>query len=110
MKFVSGDDELGEAATVLFQSATTKGTDQNYTSNIKRFFEFCDPSLLDPQQVSPIDIARYIAWFGKRGTSVVVAAASLQPYMSSINKDLQDHALPPVALGPLVSRIRKGTR
>jgi hypothetical protein len=105
MKSVFGDDEMGEAATVLFQSTTTKGTDQNYASNLKTFFEFCDTSLLDPQQVSPIDIARYIAWLGKRGS---VAAASLHPYMSSINKYLRDHALPTVALGPLVSGVRKG--
>jgi len=72
---------------------------------LKSFFEFCDTSLLDPHKVSPIDIARYIAWLGKRGT---VAAASLQPYLSSINKYLQDHARPPVALEPLVSGVRKG--
>ena len=88
MKSVFGDDELGEFATVMFNSATTKGTDQNYTSNLKTFFEFCDTSLIDPQEVSTIDIARYIAWLGKRGT---VVAASLQPYLSSINKYLQDH-------------------
>ena len=77
----------------------------NCTSNLKSFFEFCTISLLDPQKVSPIDIARYITWFSKRGT---VVGASLQPYLSSINKCLQDHALPPVALGPLVSGDRKG--
>jgi hypothetical protein len=32
----------------------------------------------------------------------------LQPYLPSINKYLQDHALPLVALGPLVSGFRKG--
>ena len=105
MKSVFGDDELEEAATVLFQSAATKGMDQNYSSNLKSFFEFCDTSLLDPKQVSPIEIARYIAWLGKRGT---VAVASMQPYLSYINKYLQDHALPLVAIGYLVSRVRKG--
>ena len=85
MKSVFGDDELGEAATVLFQSATTKGTDQNYTSNLKTFFEFCDTSLIDPTRASPIDIARYIAWLGKRGT---IAVASVQPYIFSIHKYL----------------------
>ena len=34
-------------------------------------------------------------------------AASLQPYLSSINKYLQDHAQPLVALGLLVSGIHK---
>jgi len=48
MKSVFGDDDLGEATTILFQSATTKGTDQNYTSKVKSFFEFCAISLLDP--------------------------------------------------------------
>ncbi len=35
-------------------------------------------------------------------------SSSLQPYLFSINKYLQDHALPPVALGTLVSGVRKG--
>ena len=105
MNTVFGDDELGRAATILFQSATTEGTDRNYSSNLKSFFQFCACSLLEPQGVTPIDIARYIAWLGQEGT---VAAASLQPYLSSINKYLLDHALPPVALGPLVSGVRKG--
>ena len=48
MKAVFGDDELGKAATIQFHSATTKGTDHNYTANLKSFFEFCDTSLLDP--------------------------------------------------------------
>ncbi len=52
-----------------------------------------------------MDIARYIAWLGEGGT---VAATSMQPYLSAINKFLQDHARPPVALGPLVSGVRKG--
>ena len=37
-----------------------------------------------------------------------MVAAILQPNLSSTNKYLQDHALPPVALGPLVSGVRKG--
>jgi len=32
----------------------------------------------------------------------------MQPYLSAINKFLQDHARPPVALGPLVLGVRKG--
>jgi hypothetical protein len=37
-----------------------------------------------------------------------VAATSMQLYLSAIKKFLQDHARPPVALGPLVSVVRKG--
>ncbi len=100
MNSIFGNDKLGNATTSLFHSTTSKGADHTYTSNLKSFLEFCDISLLDPQTVSPIDIARYIAWLGKKGT---LAAAGLQPYMSSINKYLQGHTLPPVALRPLVS-------
>ncbi len=55
--------------------------------------------------MGPFDITRYIAWLGQRGT---VNAESLQPYLSAINKLLLDHALPPFALGPLVTGVRKG--
>ncbi len=75
MKSVFGDDELGEAATMLFQSATTKGTDQNYTSNLKTFFEFCDASLIHPKQASPIGVARYIAWSGRGGQWLLIACS-----------------------------------
>jgi len=83
MKTVFGNDDLEKAATTLFQAATTKRTDQNYSSNMRSFFEFCNVSFIEPQDATPIDIARYMAWLGERGT---VAASSLQPYLSSINK------------------------
>ncbi len=69
------------------------------------FYTFCDISLLDPLAVGPIDIAGYIVWLRQKG---IVAAESMQPYLSAINKLLLDHALPPVALGPLVTGVRKG--
>jgi hypothetical protein len=102
---VFGEDELGQIATALFQSALATKTKENYNSNLTGYFRFCDEFLLDPLAVGPIDIARYLAWMAKRGT---VAADSLQPYLSAINRLLQDHALPPVALGPLVTGVRKG--
>jgi len=37
-----------------------------------------------------------------------VALEGLQPYLSAIIMMLLDHALPPVALGLLVTRVRKG--
>ena len=43
-----------------------------------------------------------------RGT---VAATSLQPYLSAINRFLKDHGVAPaVALGPLVANVRAGLR
>ena len=90
-------------ATSLFQSALTERTKDNYSSNLGAFYKFCGERLLDPLTASPIDIARYVAWLGQRGT---IAAGSLQPYLSAVNRLLQDHALPPVALGPLVAGVR----
>ena len=105
LKNVFGEDDMGAQAMALFQSSLQPGTLKNYGANLNGFFEFCDLNTIAPLDVSPVDIARYIAWLGERGT---VAATSMQPYLSAINKFLQDHARPPVALGPLVSGVRKG--
>jgi hypothetical protein len=74
---------LGRLATSLFQSALSTGTKGNYDSNLGSYFSFCEEFLLDPLGVGPIDIARYLAWLGKRGT---IAAGSLKPYLSAINR------------------------
>ena len=58
-----------------------------------------------PLEVTPVEIARYIACLGERGT---VAAGILQPYLSAINRFLSDHARAPMALGPMISSSRKG--
>ncbi len=105
LKSLFGSDELGRIATALFQSALTEQTKDNYSSNLSAFYKFCGERLLDPLTASPIDIARYVAWLGQRGT---IAAGSLQPYLSAVNRLLHDHAQPPVALGPLVARFHKG--
>ena len=105
MKTVLGEDELGRLATSLFQSALTTGTYTHYSSSLTGFFNFCAEQSLEPLATTPVDIARYIAWLGLRGT---VSANSLTPYLSAINRFMQDHALPPVALGPLVAGVRKG--
>ena len=68
-------------------------------------FIFCDENAIPPLDVNNIDVTRYLAWLGDQDT---VAADSLQPYLSAINKFLLDHGNPPVALGPMVSGVRKG--
>ncbi len=88
----------------LFKSTLQPGTLKNYGANLARFFELCELHAIAPLDVSPVDIARYIAWLGERGA---VAATSMQPYLSAINKFLQDHARPLVALGPVVLGVRK---
>jgi hypothetical protein len=69
------------------------------------FFAFCEEQAIPFLNVTNIDVTRYIAWVGERGT---VAADSLQPYLSAINKFIIDHGKPSVALGPLVSGVRAG--
>jgi hypothetical protein len=71
---VIGEDELGQLATSLFQSALTTDTQRNYGSKLASFYKSCDSFLFNPPAVSPIDIARYNAWLDQRGT---VAANSL---------------------------------
>ena len=102
---IFGGDALGARAMSLFQSALQPGTYASYNSNLAGFFSYCQEYNLAPLDTTAIDIARYVAWLGERGT---VAADSLQPYLSAINRFLQDHARPPVALGPLVTGVRKG--
>ena len=37
-----------------------------------------------------------------------MAARSLQPYLSAINRFLLDHARAPMALGPMITSVKKG--
>ena len=60
---------------------------------------------MSPLEVTPPDIARYVAWLGLRGS---VAAESLQPYLSAINRFQKDHAIAPTALGPIIAAVRRG--
>ncbi len=105
MREVFGEDKLGQLATALFQSALQPRTYENYGSNLRSFLKFCEETILDPLGATLVDVARYVAWLGLRGT---VAADSLQPYLSAVNRFLTDYALPPVAMGHLVSNVRKG--
>lgn len=102
-----GDDALGRSTLKLLQASLETRTYQTYGSTIKMFLQFCAEEGLDPLDLTPVQAARYVAWLGHRGT---VAAGSLQPYLSAINKLLQDHGRPPVALGPLVAAARKGLK
>ena len=71
-----GEDELGRIAASLFQTALTSDTYVHYSSNLTGFFKFCELFLIDPLQVTLVDIARYIEWLGHIGT---VATSSLTP-------------------------------
>jgi len=82
-----------------------RGTYENNNNNLRSFLLFGEVFLLGPFKTTPLDVANNIAWLGKRGTIVVDI---LQSYMSTINMYIQYHALHRVAIGPLVSGVRKG--
>ena len=105
MASVFGTDPLGASTLSLFKSTLQPGSYDNYGSNLRGFLEFCQEYQLPPLNATPVTVARYITWLGIRGS---VAATSLQPYLSAINRFLRDHNREPVALGPLVSDVRRG--
>jgi hypothetical protein len=102
---VFGTDDLGARALALNHSSLQPGTYRNYGSNVTGFLKFCEESFIAPLDITNTEIARYLAWMADQGT---VAADSLQPYLSAMNKFLMDHGRPPVALGPLIDGVRKG--
>ena len=78
MKTILREDEMGLLATSMFQAPLTSGTYTHYSSNLADFLNFCTEHTLEPLATTPVDIARYIAWLGLRGT---VSATSLTPYL-----------------------------
>jgi hypothetical protein len=100
-----GDDDLGRTALSLCQASLQQRSYDTYASTLSGFMQFCREQHVAPLAATPVHIARYVAWLGLHGT---VAASSLQPYLSAINRFLRDHGAPPVALGPLVSDVRAG--
>ena len=102
-----GEDSLGRQALDLMTGSMAPSTITTYGSNFRKFLRFCEEQAIDPFQASQFDILRYLAWIGQEGS---VAATSLQPYLSAINRFLGDHGKEPVALGPLVARARQGLK
>ncbi len=54
-----------------------------YSPNFIGFFKFRTEHSLEPLATTPVDVARYIAWLGLRGT---VSVTNLTPYLSAINR------------------------
>jgi hypothetical protein len=50
-------------------------------------------------------MVRYTAWLALHGR---VAASSLQPYFSPVNKFFRDHQRQPIAVGDLLANARRG--
>lgn len=99
-----GTDYIGDLAVDMLVSGLAPNTYSTYGSAFNKYLLFCAEEGLEPLSAQQSDIVRFIAWVGAEGR---VAAGSLQPYLSAINKCFGDHLLPPVALGPMVTAARR---
>jgi len=94
-----GTDALGSLALALLASSKEQNTYDGYLSELNHFFDFCRLESITPLEVTNPQVVRYIAYMGSLNT---IAASSMQPYLSAINRLLQDHQRQPVAMGPMV--------
>jgi hypothetical protein len=100
-----GTDALGSLALTLLTSSKEQSTYTGYLSELNHFFNFCRIESITPLDVTAAQIVRYIAYLGSLNT---IAAGSMQPYLSAINRYLQDHQRQPVAMGPMVVDAQAG--
>jgi hypothetical protein len=91
-----GTDKLGVTAIALLSNSLAPSTYANYDSALRQFFTFCTGENIAPLQATPATMVRYTAWLALHGT---VAANSLQPYFSAVNKFFRDHQRQPISSG-----------
>jgi hypothetical protein len=72
---------------------------------MQRFTVFCNEEGITPLEATAADMLRVTSWLARAGT---IAADSLQPYFSAIDKFFRDHMKEPLALGPLLTDARRG--
>eukprot|EP00873_Tetraselmis_striata_P036117 jgi/Tetstr1/456381/TSEL_043115.t1 len=100
-----GSDTLGVQTLELLSAAWAPTTAASYASCMKQYFPFCEEEKRPALAADPGTMARYVTWLGNMGT---IKASSLQPYLSAVNNFFKDHGREPMALGDLISRVRKG--
>eukprot|EP00873_Tetraselmis_striata_P018324 jgi/Tetstr1/438588/TSEL_027139.t1 len=90
-----GSDELGQRTLDLLSSSLSAQTLKSYAGRLAQFAEFChDSENISPLEATTATVVRYVAWIGERG---LIAAKSLQPYLSAINTFFELHNLVPIA-------------
>jgi hypothetical protein len=100
-----GTDTLGVTAINLLSNSLAPSTYANYDSTMRQFFAFCTQENIAPLEATPASMIRYTACLGLLGS---VAAGSLQPYYSAVNKFFRDHQRPPISVGELLADARRG--
>jgi hypothetical protein len=100
-----GTDDLGDLVLDLLTRSLAPITYNNYGTGMQRFTVFCNEEGINPLEATAADMLCFTAWLARAGT---VAANSLQPYFSAINKLFRNHHKELVAMGPLLPDGRRG--
>jgi hypothetical protein len=100
-----GTDRLGVTAITLLSNSLAPYTYANYSNALRQLVAFCTEENIAPLQATPATMIRYTAWLALLGT---VAASSLQPYFSAVNKYIRDHQRQPIVVGELLADARRG--
>jgi hypothetical protein len=99
-------DDLGDLVLDLLTGSLAPTTYNNYGTGMLRFTVFYNEEGTTPLEAISADMLRFTTRLARAGT---IAANSLQPaYFSAINKFFSDHLKDQVALGPLVTDVRRG--
>ena len=95
----------------MMVSSKAPRTYKTYASAFNQFKKFAADIGIDPFRATTGDVVDYVAWLGRRGT---VAATSLQPYLSAINRVYEDCGLNPPGTGPAkgdsIAAVRGGLK
>jgi len=107
------DDFPGkQMALQLLVAGRRSSTWQSYSSKLQRWFDFCTRVQREqgkpPIPPFPARHAHLLAYLGFLRQEGLVAAGSLQPYLSAINSWHADLGLPKPAVGHTITRIRRG--
>jgi hypothetical protein len=103
--YLLGTDKLEVTAVALLSNSLAPSTHASYDSALRQFFILCTEENIAPLQATPATMVRYTAWLALLGT---VAASSLQPCFSAVNKFFRDHQRQPIAVGELLTGARRG--
>jgi hypothetical protein len=98
------DTPEGARAMELLTASRSANTNNNYSSKLRMYFEFCGARLpvLNPLLASQTHIIEYVAWQAERGR-IHITHKNFQPYLSAINGFLSDVRRPRVAIGTAIN-------
>ena len=95
----------GHTASRLAAAARDSSTAYAYDRHWSDFADWCAANGLNPLPASADMVVAYVGSIAERGT---VAAASLQPYLSTINSTHADYGFEKPATGHVLSLVRRG--